>query len=76
MLVKGGPGNPDDCPWNYTTTDSRILDTNISQHNSKHIVSKVVNMFMNNNITFVECVSEIEHIISVIHYTMYGAVCF
>ena len=25
---------------------------------------------------FVECVSEIKHILSVVHYTMYGAVCF
>ena len=25
---------------------------------------------------FVECVSKIKHIFSVIHYTMYGAVCF
>ena len=25
---------------------------------------------------FVECVSKIEHIFSVIHYTIYGAVCF
>ena len=28
------------------------------------------------DIFFVECVSKIEHIISVIHYTIYGAVCF
>ena len=27
-------------------------------------------------IYFVECVSKIKHIFSVIHYTMYGAVCF
>ena len=25
---------------------------------------------------FVECVSKIKHILSIIHYTIYGAVCF
>ena len=32
--------------------------------------------YNNCQIYFVECVSEIKHILSVIHYTIYGAVCF
>ena len=37
---------------------------------------QTVNLYNACQICFVECVSKIKHIFSVIHYTIYGAVCF
>ena len=37
---------------------------------------KTLNLWNACQIYFVECVSKIKHIFSVIHYTIYGAVCF
>ena len=37
---------------------------------------KTLNMQNARQVYFAECVSEIKHILSVLHYTKYGAVCF
>ena len=37
---------------------------------------KTLNLYNACQIYFVECVSKIKHILSVIHYTICGAVCF
>ena len=50
----------------------------IIQSHYHHCANLSVNIELRNvcHIYFVECVSKIEHILLVIHYSIYGAVCF